>query len=538
MARRAAGYSRGALSPEAQRAEIKNWTISQLQFTHPQKAVRQALYEHNTVVMFGGNFSAKTFLGVEIAVEACLGGFSWCPTPANVMLVGLAAKEAREAFQEYIELFVPPGEIIRSTTREELTDVIRFRNGSKLVIRTAGQGRENFQGSRMHLIVFDEEPPWAIYKEARMRLRADSKLRILFTMTPLKGFTQVYKNLIQRKEKLNVAVVQASIFENGTPGCCTCGKTREQYEELLGGPNAIGTPDAWAQCRRCRGYGVEPRVSQEEVEEIELLYDGAEKMSRLYGEWGDLRANRIFTKEEIDVMRESCLPGSEGPDGSIIYEPPKPGRRYLCSVDTGEGRGNDETVITIIDAAAGTQVATWCNRHTSVEMAAAQVVDMANDYNRCKIWVEIPGPGYGMIECLKALGWTNFYEQRKYDHRRKMVVDNKIGWHSSPRGRDMILRNMIIGLRKGELTIRDIGLVNQLEMLAHNIEKKRLDVPDDYNDDRIFAFAGAREGVLAYYYSDYLPKKKLNAVDEWRRERLQHLQNARKDTAQHPYFRE
>jgi len=537
-------YGRGALSAKGAPSnliltpeQIAAWNISRLNFTYPQEMVRAGLAKYRTTVLFGGNFSAKTFINVESCVECCLGGFPWARPPVNVMLLGLAAEEAREAFQEYIELFVPPDMVIRSTTREELTKVVRFKNGSKLVTRTAGQGRENLQGSRLHMVGIDEEPPWSVFKELRMRLRADAQMRILITMTPLKGYSLVYKNLVQRKEELGVRVIQAAIFENGTAPCQTCGLNRQEYAERLGGMDKVGTPLAWALCHRCRGYGVEPRVSQVEVDEIEALYQDvpAELSARLYGTWSDLMSNKVLTADDVAMLESKIKEPTILDDGTKVWSLPQPGKQYVVGVDTGGGRGYDETVIDVYEAYSGEQVAQWCDKDTPEFMAATQVRDLVKDYNNAMVWVEIPGPGYALLEALKALGTFRYYEQRRYDRAHREVVDQRIGWHSSVRGRDMILRNLLMALRTGELTIRDAETVAQLKMLSEDGRTHKLEVPEHYHDDRIFGAAGAHECRLTYYFGRATKGPVQSALQKWMTERYSLAQD-RKQKKIHPYM--
>ena len=65
---------------------------------------------------------------------------------------------------------------------------------SKIGFRTCDQGREKFQGASLDYVWFDEEPPYDIYQECRMRV-LDKCGEIFGTMTPLKGLTWVYNQI-------------------------------------------------------------------------------------------------------------------------------------------------------------------------------------------------------------------------------------------------------------------------------------------------------------------------------------------------------
>ena len=71
---------------------------------------------------------------------------------------------------------------------------------SKIGFKTCDQGREKFQGTSLDYVWFDEEPPYEIYQECRMRV-LDRCGEIFGTMTPLKGLTWVYHQIYLNENK-------------------------------------------------------------------------------------------------------------------------------------------------------------------------------------------------------------------------------------------------------------------------------------------------------------------------------------------------
>jgi phage terminase large subunit-like protein len=67
------------------------------------------------------------------------------------------------------------------------------------------QGREDYQGSTVDIIWFDEEPPEDIHNECKMRIMVRGGY-MLFTFTPLMGITPLYDNLIQDETVIKVWV--------------------------------------------------------------------------------------------------------------------------------------------------------------------------------------------------------------------------------------------------------------------------------------------------------------------------------------------
>ena len=69
-------------------------------------------------------------------------------------------------------------------------------DGSMVVFKSYDQGREAFQGESLHGIWNDEEPPFDIYKEQRMRL-VDFDGEMLLSMTSLKGMTELLLDIFE-----------------------------------------------------------------------------------------------------------------------------------------------------------------------------------------------------------------------------------------------------------------------------------------------------------------------------------------------------
>ncbi len=95
---------------------------------------------------------------------------------------------------------------------------VNQRNGSTIGIKSAESGREKFQGADLDWAWFDEEVPYDIVTETRMRL-IDRAGDMWLTMTPLKGMTwtldeiyEPWKNgAVSRDE---IEVIQMGMAEN------------------------------------------------------------------------------------------------------------------------------------------------------------------------------------------------------------------------------------------------------------------------------------------------------------------------------------
>lgn len=74
---------------------------------------------------------------------------------------------------------------------------------SKVTFKTFEEGREAFQGSKVDLILIDEEAPFDIYKECKMRTMAtsdDFRGMIIVSSTPLKGYSELFNYFMDNRD--------------------------------------------------------------------------------------------------------------------------------------------------------------------------------------------------------------------------------------------------------------------------------------------------------------------------------------------------
>ncbi len=162
--------------------------------------------------VFGGNRTGKTECGAVEVVYLARGIHPYKPNkPCSGWVVSLSTQVQRDVAQSKILNYLNPDwieDIVMISGRKDslgsgVIDKIVIRNvfGSLSTIgfKSCDQGREKFQGTSLDYVWFDEEPPYDIYLECKMRV-IDRCGEIFGTMTPLKGLTWVY-NTIYLNEK-------------------------------------------------------------------------------------------------------------------------------------------------------------------------------------------------------------------------------------------------------------------------------------------------------------------------------------------------
>lgn len=158
--------------------------------------------------VFGGNRTGKTECGAVECVYIARGIHPYKQNKKNTTgwVVSLSSQVQRDVAQSKILHYLKKEwiyDIVMSSGRKDnlengIIDKIIIKNVfgglSTIGFKTCDQGREKFQGTSLDYVWFDEEPPYEIYLECKMRV-IDKCGEVFGTMTPLKGLTWVYNTI-------------------------------------------------------------------------------------------------------------------------------------------------------------------------------------------------------------------------------------------------------------------------------------------------------------------------------------------------------
>lgn len=142
--------------------------------------------------VFGGNRSGKTQIGAKYVIE-----FALKHTKSRIWVCAETEEISINIQQRKIWELLPKNDV-KYCYYDEVNGFrngkIVFKNGTIIRFKTYKQGREAFQSDDIDLIWNDEEPPYDIYREQRMRL-IDRDGEMIFTMTALKGVTELVSEI-------------------------------------------------------------------------------------------------------------------------------------------------------------------------------------------------------------------------------------------------------------------------------------------------------------------------------------------------------
>lgn len=120
-----------------------------------------------------------------------------------------------EGTQAKLERYLPPKSIEHiDYLRGKIWKELYLKDGSHVSFKSYEQGREKWQSAGKDWIWFDEEPPKDIWEEAFVRQEAGHTLRILLTMTAIKGMTWVYDRIYKATNNPNLFVSEAGWDDN------------------------------------------------------------------------------------------------------------------------------------------------------------------------------------------------------------------------------------------------------------------------------------------------------------------------------------
>ena len=144
--------------------------------------------------IFGGNRSGKTE-----CVAHCITDDAEKNDNLKIWICGETYQDSVAIQQSKIHALASPkaieygryGEINGYTNRKLL-----YKNRSLETFKSYDQGRESFQSDDIDKIWDDEEPPFAVYKEQKMRL-LDRDGQIIISMTSTKGITELIEDIFE-----------------------------------------------------------------------------------------------------------------------------------------------------------------------------------------------------------------------------------------------------------------------------------------------------------------------------------------------------
>lgn len=468
---------------------------------HPgQRRVRQD--EHIERWIICGNRWGKSDWGAREARYFLLGDHPFFPERLHVPAAGWAVSDTLDNSAEIVApklaRHIPYEAIRRFPTRE--SKAYELTNGSRVQLKSCEQGRGAFQGADKDFIWFDDiegrNPDLALecYQEASMRIGAGRILYKWGTMTPVCGQTNLIESLLSREAAGEISIYRGSIHDNPhltdvAKHAALAGlvedwqrKAREQGQITLVGGNYI-FPMEVVQARCALP---EPPCHYRMLVTVPIDPEDPEGPTRT-------KPQEVEAPDPADTYHTVWK----------IWAYPKPGHRYVLSVDPAGGElseNPDWTVCKVFDIDAMEEVA--CLRsHIGPKETAKQAMMAGLWYNVALLGVEANAVGLGVLD-----------NSREYPrlYRRHQVNDvqpkpsQKLGWHTSEVLKEKAITDLVAVVAAGDILLRERETWREMLTFIRGNDM-RLGARKGKHDDGIMCCAIGVQILMSPHLDDFLP---------------------------------
>jgi len=192
----------------------------------------------------------------------------------------------------------------------------------------------------------------------------------------------------------------------------------------------------------------------------------------------------------------------------FVWHPPRPGVLYSIGIDSGEGHGQDSTVINVCELAprAGMpdiQAAEFRSCYVSHVQVYAFVMAIAAWYasamtvenlrwNQPLVAPEVVASvGDICLVQMRQMGYHNFFRFQRYDNA-KSTKSNKLGWYTFSWSRPILIGSFIDTIEQGWYQLNSPWTLHECEHFeSHSTAsgKVKQEHEDGEHDDGIFASA-------------------------------------------------
>ena len=185
-----------------------------------------------------------------------------------------------------------------------------------------------------------------------------------------------------------------------------------------------------------------------------------------------------------------------------VWREPKPRTAYCMGVDTAEGLVHgDYSCTQVLEVRSGEQVACW-HGHIPPDTLAHEVHMLALWYNDALTCVESNNQGLTTIVQLRHLGHPNLFRKRTLN-RYTTKVSQEFGWKTTRTTKPLLIDDLGMALRAGELTIHDRYTLAELRTY---VRSDRGSMGGSPHDDRVMAIALANQMRQYAFMPEFAPK--------------------------------
>ncbi len=314
-------------------------------------------------------------------------------------------------------------------------------------------------GLRLDWVHADEPPDEEVWRELRLRGRANRPFIRFITATPLKR---------QDWEWL-----------------------RKEYEGCTETPRNGRVEVRWTIYDNAA-------LSQDHIEKIEQsLENDPLKDARLVGDYIDTSGMCPFDFKNLQAWRKRCVrpertepvEGARYGDQLEVWSEPDPAEEYLVCMDPSAGvEGADRCGLWVIAKRRRAGVARFFGYLSAFDLGRLGR-KMCERYNKAMAVPEMNG-GYGEALLIGLDGWRNIYYGEHYD-KINGTRSNRIGWFTTQTSKGTLITALQRATKGDDFYVPSADAVDSLLAIVMNEEQKVVRYPGQNHEDMILLGLGA-----------------------------------------------
>lgn len=186
----------------------------------------------------------------------------------------------------------------------------------------------------------------------------------------------------------------------------------------------------------------------------------------------------------------------------LVWEKPLKGFLYTIGCDPAEGIGEDNSVIEVLNAHTGEQVAEFATNSVKPDILAGYLMEIGNYYNKGFIVLEINNHGLAVLNAIKHK-YYNIYRREVFD-KNSREYKQALGWQTSQRTKPLLIDALEEAIRVLDVKINSVTTIKELKTFVQTDEqgKQGFGAEGSNKDDRVIALGLAFQGIK------HLPKMK------------------------------
>lgn len=209
----------------------------------------------------------------------------------------------------------------------------------------------------------------------------------------------------------------------------------------------------------------------------------------------------VFSVQDLN-KHPALMPVDRRWQDCMIWEKPLKGFYYTVGVDTSEGGGGDNAVITVLNANTGFQAAEFAAPNIPPDVLATICLEMARWYNNAFIVPEMNNTGLSFVDHIK-MKYYNIYRREVFDKRTKETTQ-AIGWRTTGTTKPVLVNSLEEAVREEYIHVNGADTLKELRTFVRtdSVGKQGYGGEGSNHDDRVIALGLAYQGIK------FMPKLK------------------------------